>query len=269
MIHFLELILMKFRGMEVNRTMAIWLGLHALIIIDIFLITVAMLFALPHDIAFDIMMFDFCVCIILMAEWLLNLYMSTPKTLFLKQRDNWISLIASIPFDVILPAIIPGINLLRYLRLLKLLRILALFNRFFDDLSKFVKKSSLDKIMGGLVFTVIIFTFLLWIYGPSYSLFDDFYFVIVTLTTVGYGDVTPQTFNEKIIALVLIFIGIFIFSTITAAISSYLTDKLIKEEDSIIEEKLDTIHDNLDELRKENQELKREISELKDLIKKE
>ena len=107
---------MKFRGMEVNRTMALWLGIHGLIIVDIVLITIALIFPLPLDIAFDIMLFDFCVCIILLSEWVINFYMSKPKILFLKQKDNWISLIASIPFDVILPAVIPGISLLRYLR---------------------------------------------------------------------------------------------------------------------------------------------------------
>ncbi|WP_405314748.1 ion transporter [Methanobrevibacter sp.] len=259
---------MKFRGMEVNRTMAIWLGLHALIIVDIVLITIAMVFPVPQDIAVDIMIFDFCVCIILLVEWLMNFYMSTPKILFLKQKENWLSLIASIPFDVILPAVIPGISLLRYLRLLKLLRILVLFNRFVDGFEKFIKKSNIDKIMIGVFFIIIIFTALLWIYGPSYNLFDDFYFVIVTLTTVGYGDVTPQTFNEKVIAIALIIIGIFIFSTITASISSYLIDKLSEEEDDEIEAKLDEIQDNLDDLHKENQDLKREIKELKDLIKK-
>ena len=78
---------------------------------------------------------------------------------------------------------------------------------------------------------------------------------------------TPQTFNEKVIAIALIIIGIFIFSTITASISSYLIDKLSEEEDDEIEAKLDEIQDNLDDLHKENQDLKREIKELKDLIK--
>lgn len=60
-------------------------------------------------------------------------------------------------------------------------------------------------------------------------MFDDFYFVIVILTTSGYGDVTPQTYNEKVIAI--LFAGIFIFSTITAEISSFLTEHLLKSDD--------------------------------------
>ena len=255
---------MKLFGMPLNSRMAIWLGLHALLIVDIILITITMLFSLPENITMYILVFDFFVCILLLIEWIMNFYLSTPKTLFLKQKDNWLSLIASIPFDVILPVVIPGIALLRYLRLLKLIRILVLFNRFFDGIEKFIQKTNIDKILGGVLFTIIIFTVLLNLYGPSYGLFDDFYFVIVTLTTVGYGDIVPRTFNEKIIALLLLFIGIFIFSTITAAISSYLTDRLISDEG--MDKKLDLILSDLDKLQKENDDLKNEIKELKELV---
>lgn len=260
--------LVKVRGMEINRTMVIWIGLHVLIILDIFLITTAMIFDLSEDAALKITVFDFIVCVILLCEWALNFYKSSPKSVFLKQKDNWISLIASIPFDVLLPAVIPGIGLLRYLRLLKLLRIVVLFNRLFDGFERFMKKSNLDKILGGVIFTVLIFTVLLWIYGSSYGLFDDFYFVIVTLATVGYGDVTPHTFNEKVIALLLIIVGVFVFSTITAAISSFLTDRIMEGDDERIEDKLDKIEGNLEEISKENRELKEEIRQLREMLEK-
>ena len=259
---------MELFGMPLNRKMVLWLSLQILIIVDIVLITAAMLFSLPEYIANGIKVFDLFVCIILLIEWVMNLYMSKPKTLFLKQKDNWISLIASIPFDVILLEVGPGIGLLRYLRLLKLLRIAVLFTRFFDGFSKFIKKTNLDKILGGVFFTVLFFTLLLWIFGSSYKPFDYFYFVIVTLTTVGYGDVVPKTYNEKVIALMLIFAGIFVFSTITAAISSFLTDRLLSTEDDAIEDKLDNIKEEMNELSKQNQELKSEIKDLKELIEK-
>lgn len=259
---------------QINNRYFIWIILHALIVVDIFLITLAMFFDLPRDIAFGIMAFDFCVCIVLLIEWGINFYISKPKKVFLKQKSNWIDLIASIPFDVLLPAVIPAAGLLRYLRLLKLLRVVALFNRFFSGFEVFIKKTNLDKILGGVFFTVLIFTFILYLFGSSYGLFDDFYFVIVTLTTVGYGDVTPQTLNEKIITIVLIIVGIFIFSTITAVISSYFTERLIKQEDEDIDENFELISNEINEIKKdlekthkENAELKQEIIELKELIK--
>ena len=254
-----------------NNRYLIWIMLHILIVVDIVLITIVMFFNLPGDVVYKITVFDFCVCIVLLIEWCINFYLSKPKKIFLKQKSNWLDLIASIPFDVLLPAVIPSAGLLRYLRLLKLLRVVALFNRFFHGFNRFLEKTNLDKILGGVFFTILIFTLVLYIFGPSYGLFDDFYFVIVTLTTVGYGDVTPKTFNEKIIAIVLIFIGIFVFSTITAVISSYFTDKLIKDDEeedfTSIKEDLKLIYGENQELKQEINELKQETKELKELIK--
>ena len=239
---------MKFKGKEVNFEMIIWFALNILIIIDILLITIAMLFTLPEGTEMGIQMFDFCVCILLMAEWLINLYLSASKIEYLKEKYNILALIASIPFDVIIPIVIPGINLLRYFRLLKLLRIIALFNMFIDGINRFIKKTNLDKILAGVFLTILIFTGALYIWGTSYSLFDDFYFVIVTLTTVGYGD------------------------TITAAISSFLTDRLLKDDDeeleNLIEEKYESLSDELKTVKEENKKLHEDIKELKELVKK-
>ena len=257
---------MNMFGREVNSRMMIWFGLQALIIVDIVLITIAMLISLPKDIALGISIFDFCVCIILLVEWSINFYISKPKKVFLKQKNNWLDLIASIPVDALLPAVFPSVSFLRYLRLLKFLRVLALFNRFYNGFEKFLKKTNLHNIFGIVFLTILIFTLILYIFGSSYGIFDDFYFVIVTLTTVGYGDVVPKTFNEKIITIVLIFIGLLVFSTITAVISSYFTDRLLNEEDEEMEDKMDSILNELKSVRSENKMLKDEINELKEMI---
>ena len=87
------------------------------------------------------------------------------------------------------------------------------------------------------------------------------------LATVGYGDVVPITFNEKVITVLLIFIGIFVFSTITAVMSSYFSDRLLSQEeddmDRIVEDKAKSINEELDQIKveleitqKQNQELK-------------
>ncbi|WP_296884766.1 ion channel, partial [uncultured Methanobrevibacter sp.] len=139
---------------------------------------------------------------------------------------------------------------------------------------KFIKKTNLDKIIGGIFFTVIIFTILYIMFGSSDDLFDSFYFVIVTLTTVGYGDIVPQTFNDRVITILLIIVGIFIVSTITAALSSYLTDRLMGNNEnemaddirSIVEDNSREVMDELKAVREENKKLHEEINELKELI---
>lgn len=50
-------------------------------------------------------------------------------------------------------------------------------------------------------------------YIEGLSWLDSFYFCVVTLTTVGYGDFTPQTDIGKIFTMLYIFCGVGIFAT--------------------------------------------------------
>lgn len=275
---------MEIFGKEFNIRFFIYTkGLPALIIVDLFLITISLIFELPNDVLVDIYQFDLVVCLILLAEYFINLYMSSPKKDYILDKQNIIGLIASIPFDFILPLVLPvsiPVFFLRYLRIFKLIRVFNLAK--FDVVKDFFTKTGLDKVLLGITATILIFWLLFFLFSPSYGWFDDFYFVIVTLTTVGYGDVTPKTYNEKVLVILLILIGIFIFSAITAAMSSFLTDRILDEdEDDIIQEvnnrideksqiimnELNSVHEENKKLHQENMRLHEEIEELKELIK--
>jgi len=51
---------------------------------------------------------------------------------------------------------------------------------------------------------------------------DAMWWGIVTLTTVGYGDVYPRTGEGRIAAMVLMVVGISLYSAITATLTSLL-----------------------------------------------
>ena len=265
---------MEIQGIPVNRKSVTLFLLHFLIFADIIFITIGLLLDLPDNISSFILLFDLMVCLFLLIEWIIQFSRADSKREFLKDKENWVTLLASIPIEVLLPAVIPGANILRYIMLFKLLRVMVLFNEFFNGFKRFIRKTNLDLILGGIFFTVIIFTLLYIHFGSSRGLFESFYFVIVTLTTVGYGDIVPETFNERVITLLLIVVGIFIVSTITAAISSYLTDRLVSsDEETAMDEIKQTIDSNskeiiaeLETIRQENKKLQAEINELKEKI---
>ena len=51
------------------------------------------------------------------------------------------------------------------------------------------------------------------------SFIDAIYFTIVTISTVGYGDIHPTTLAGKIFGIVLIFIGIGTFLSIVTSLT--------------------------------------------------
>lgn len=276
---------MQIFGKEINiRYFLYTRGLPALIIVDLFLITISLIFEIPNDVMLNIQQFDLIVCIILLGEYFLNLFLSGSKKLYIFDKENIIGLIASIPFDYILPLISPvalPVVFLRYLRIFKLIRVVKLAQ--FDIIKDLFRKTGLHKVLIGIFITILIFWAAFFLFSPSYGWVDDFYFVIVTLTTVGYGDVTPKTYNEKVLVIILILIGVFVFSAITALMSSFLTDRILDddEEDRVseiqetIEEKsenimaeIKSVHMENKQLKDEANELKAEIKELKDMINK-
>lgn len=268
---------MQIFGKEINiRYFLYTRGLPALIIVDLFLITISLIFEIPNDVMLNIQQFDLIVCIILLGEYFLNLFLSGSKKLYIFDKENIIGLIASIPFDYILPLISPvalPVVFLRYLRIFKLIRVVKLAQ--FDIIKDLFRKTGLHKVLIGIFITILIFWAAFFLFSPSYGWVDDFYFVIVTLTTVGYGDVTPKTYNEKVLAIILILIGVFVFSVITALMSSFLTDRILDddEEDRVseiqetIEEKSENIMAEITSVRMENKQLKDEANELKVEIK--
>lgn len=61
------------------------------------------------------------------------------------------------------------------------------------------------------------------------SLFEAIYFAVVTLGTVGYGDITPKTVQGRTVTIFLIFSGMILTSLFTATISSIIISKKIRD----------------------------------------
>jgi len=59
---------------------------------------------------------------------------------------------------------------------------------------------------------------------------NPFWWAIVTMTTVGYGDFAPKTPEGRLLAIVIMFAGISLTALLTATVSSIFVAKRIRED---------------------------------------
>ncbi|KKH50383.1 potassium channel protein [Methanosarcina sp. 1.H.T.1A.1] len=62
----------------------------------------------------------------------------------------------------------------------------------------------------------------------GWSWLDSLYFSVITLTTVGYGDFTPETNYGKIFTIIYIFIGLGILIGFVTPIGEYIVDRRLE-----------------------------------------
>ncbi len=57
------------------------------------------------------------------------------------------------------------------------------------------------------------------------NVFKGMWWALQTVTTVGYGDVTPQRYSGRIVAAVVMFEGIALLAIVTAAVTSSFVER--------------------------------------------
>lgn len=77
---------------------------------------------------------------------------------------------------------------------------------------------------------------------------DALWWAVVTVTTVGYGDVTPVSGEGRFIALVLMLVGVGVVSVFTATVASFFVDQDNDKNSDGVERRLVALEERLGEM---------------------
>jgi voltage-gated potassium channel len=175
---------------------------------------------LPPEIAKVLNYVDNFICGIFLLDFIIRFRQAENKLQFMKW--GWIDLIASIP----------TLDFMRAGRLLRLIRLIRII-RAFRSTKHIVQHIFKNKVQGTLTSVAIIAVLMLLFSSVAILQFetdpnsniktagDAIWWAYVTMTTVGYGDKYPVTTEGRIIAAILMTVGVGLFGTFTAFVSSW------------------------------------------------
>jgi voltage-gated potassium channel len=195
---------------------------------------------------------NWAVWLVFCLEYLARLLTAPSRAQFVRRAWLDLAIIAlSPPFGV--PAQWQNTRALRGLRLLRVARAAALLGMGLRTGKRALRHHPFQFVV--LVATVTVFFGAIGVYVAEegrnaniQSFGDSLWWAIVTVTTVGYGDVSPTTVEGRVLAVMMMIVGVGVIGVLTAALASLLLRADHTDHADELHERLNTLEAKLDRL---------------------
>ena len=177
----------------------------------------------------QLLVLEWVVTVLFTIEYVARLVTVNRPAHYAKSFFGVIDLLAILP--VYLSVLLPGAQSLLVIRSLRLLRVFRVFKmaRWMNEANYLFRavRSSSRKIVVFLavvvLINVIVGSSMYLIEGPEHgfdSMFRGLYWSIVTMSTVGFGDIAPATPTGQVLAAILMIIGYSVIAVPTGIVSA-------------------------------------------------
>lgn len=167
-----------------------------------------------------ILIVDTGLCFVFFADFLGRLRGAESKSGYFFHQLGWLDLLGSLPF--------PGLRIARVFRVTRVIRLVR----------EVGMKTLVDKVLhdraGSALYVVLVLCVFVIQYGAIFELVtnrtspdanittasDAVWYVIVTITTVGYGDKYPVTNPGRIVGVLIMVVGVGLFGVLTGFLAN-------------------------------------------------
>lgn len=204
---------------------------------------------------------DFIICLIFLFDFLLLLWRAPNKTKYFLKKGGWLDILGSI-------SAVPGFPVTAVFRLARLNRFIRISQRLRgtdeDDKTPARWGDANSVLLTTILIAIILVTLgsmlILRVerHAPNAQITSGetaFWWSIVTITTVGYGDYVPVTDAGRVLAICLMIFGIGVFAVLT----SFIASKFVARQNDTSEQ--------LSAIERENSLIRAELTDIKQLVK--
>ncbi|MDM7275049.1 MAG: potassium channel family protein [Thermoprotei archaeon] len=204
-------------------------ALAYLVLLSLLIVVVDFVVVVPFDVRLQMYVLDLAVVLVLFLDLLVRAFRSGRPLSYLV--FHFYEVVALVPLYLIYlveaSSVFGIVRALRFIRLARLIVLSARGGALFRAFLETSRSLQASTVIGALASTVLVAAITVYFaesgsQGSIKSFWDALWWAFATVTTVGYGDVVPQSGLGKAVGVMTMIVGIGVYSALIGIIAASL-----------------------------------------------